>query len=372
LADLRERVARTRWPNTHGAAPWEDGTDQGYLRELCAYWTDGFDWRAIEERLNTLPQFRTTIDGVDVHYVYRRGVGPRPLPIVITHGWPSTFVEMERLGALLADPAAHGGDPRDAFDVVVPSVPGFGFSSPLRGRSITNDDVVRLWSQLMTRVLGYERFVAHGGDLGASITARLGALEAARVPAIHVTSVTGSSLVRYLGPDAPALTDAERRFVQESDAWWEAEGGYAHVHRTKPQTLAHALSDSPVGLAAWLVEKFRTWSDCDGDVERRFSKDDLLTTITIYWATETISSSFRLYTETRRAPWRFARGERIAAPAGVAIFPRDIARPPREWGARIFDVRRWTEMPRGGHFAAHEEPELLAAELREFFRPFRA
>jgi pimeloyl-ACP methyl ester carboxylesterase len=325
----------------------------------------------IERRLNRLPQFRVTIDDLDVHFIHIRGGAPRGLPIVVTHGWPSTFVELERLIWRLAYPRDYGADGADAFDVVVPSLPGFCFSPLPSDRSIQCDAVAHAWCKLMTDVLGYPRYVAHGGDLGATVTARLAAVDPARVAAIHLTSVTGSSIVRHLGDGAPPLTDAERAYLRDVDAWSETEGAYAAIQRTKPQSIALALNDSPIGLAAWIVEKYRSWSDCGGDIERRFSKDDSLTAITLYWATQTIGSSMRLYYEGRRRPWRLRPGERVETPTGVAIFPADISRPPREWGERAFNVQRWSSMPRGGHFAAHEEPDLLAAELREWFRPLR-
>jgi pimeloyl-ACP methyl ester carboxylesterase len=221
----------------------------------------------------------------------------------------------------------------------------------------------------MTEMLGYSRFGAHGGDWGASVTNYLGYAYPQQVIGIHTTSITRP--LPYLGPEAKALTEAEKAFLARREAWLQAEGGYSHIQGTKPQTLSYGLNDSPAGLAAWIVEKYRTWSDCNGDVETRFSKDELLTTITIYWVTQTINAATRLYYETQRQQWNLASGERIQVPTGVAVFPREISVPPREWGERSFNVQRWTEMPSGGHFAALEEPQRLVEDIRAFFRPLR-
>lgn len=363
LDDLRGRLRATRWPDEVPDSGWDYGTNLGYLKELVAYWGDVFDWREQERRLNELPQFRTDIDGSQIHFIHVRGNGPAPFPLVLTHGWPSSFFELTKLLPLLADPAAHGGDPGDAFDVVVPSMPGFGFSSRPTERFVSAR-VADLWAQLMKR-LGYERFGAHGGDIGGGVTARIGQFHPEVVAGIHVTNVYGS-----IGPDDPPPTAAERRHLEQQARWERDEGAYGELQATRPQTLAYGLNDSPAGLAAWIVEKYRAWSDSDGDVERAFSKDDLLTNITIYWATETIGSSFRPYWDSRNnpnsRPWI-----PITVPCGIAVFPRDLDHPPREFAERSYNVRRWTEMPRGGHFAALEEPQLLAEDIRAFFRELR-
>lgn len=371
LRDLRHRLQRTQWSDFVPGASWADGTDPVFLRRLVEHWIDGYDWRVEERRINALPQYRATVDGTEIHFVHIRGNGPSTIPLVLTHGWPGSFLEYRKLIPLLTDPARHGGDPRDAFDVVVPSLPGFGFSAHPSAPGMHPERVASLWMKLMTDVLGYERFAAHGSDIGANVTALMALLQPDRLLGIHVTSVTGSALVRWLGDGARPLSDAERRFTAEVEAWTEAEGGYSHLQRTKPLTLAHALADSPAGLAAWIVEKYRGWSDCDGDVERRFTLDELLATITLYWVTGTIGPSMRMYFEGRLHPRRLAKGERVEVPSAAALFPRDIARPPREWGERAYRIARWTEMPRGGHFPAHEEPGLLADDLAAFFREMR-
>ncbi len=369
IADLRKRLAATRWPDELPGVGWEYGSNMDYLKELVDYWCNDFDWRAQERQINSFNHFRATVGGLGIHFIHERGKGPNPIPLVITHGWPGTFYEMHKIIPLLTDPEAHGGDPEDSFDVVAPSLPGFGFSDHPTEREVEVAKTAALWVELMTQTLGYPEFAAHGGDIGAGVTSRLGHGHADSLIAIHLTSVTRP--VPYLGDGARDLTDAERTHMREREEWQQAEGGYAHIQGTKPQTLAYGLNDSPAGLAAWIVEKYRTWSDCGGDVERRFTKDELLTTITIYWATETISSSTRMYKENQRYTWTLAKDEQIEVPTGVAAFPAEISRPPREWAERSYNLQCWTQMPRGGHFAALEEPELLAEDIRAFFRPFR-
>ena len=367
LADLQRRLLRTRWPDEFENNDWRYGTSQPVLRALIAYWAAEFDWRAQEAALNRWPQFITEIDGQPIHFVHVRGNGARPLPIILTHGWPSTFTELLPLAERLASPQRFGADPRDTFDVVVPSLPGFGFSPLRSGPHISRWRVAELWRRLMTEVLGYPRFVAHGGDIGAGITSRLGFAHERWVTAIHLTAVRDP----YLGPGTRPLSMREQQLVAELKEWESREGAYAHIQGTRPQTLAYGLHDSPTGLAAWIVEKFRNWSDCDGDVERCFTKDQLLTTVMIYWATETMNSAMRYYFESSAQPWTITARDRVEVPTGVAIFPKDLSRPPREWAERFYNVRHWTEMPRGGHFAASEQPDLLAEDLRTFFRHFR-
>jgi len=368
LADLRARLERTRWPDEAEDAGWDYGTNLAYLRQLVAYWREGFDWRAVERRLNSFSHFRAEIGGRWIHFIREPGVGPHPMPLVVTHGWPSSVAEMLEVIRPLADPGRFGGDPDDAFDVVVPSLPGFGFSDrwTSRGAAPTAD----LWAALMSG-LGYERFGAQGGDVGAGATVGLGRFHADRMIGMHISS----DLPGPKPPPAPdELTAAEREYLARLDRWELIEGAYGHQQRTRPQTLGYGLNDSPAGLAGWIVEKFRAWSDCGGDVDRRFSNDDLLTAVSMYWFTQTINSSIRNYYErahdSTRRPLR--AGERVPTPLGVAMFPgeRDLI-VPREYAERNYDIRRWTDMPRGGHFAALEEPQLLIDDVRAFFREFR-
>ena len=368
LDDLNNRLSSTRWPDELPGTAWDYGSNLDYMKELAGYWQTDFDWRAQERIINSFHHFKADVDGLGIHFIHERGKGPDPMPLVITHGWPGSFFEMYKIIPLLTDPASHGGDPGDSFDVVAPSLPGFGFSDHAQEQGMEVQKTASLWVELMNG-LGYPRFAAHGGDIGAGVTSRLGHGHADSMIGIHLTSVTRPT--PYLGLEAQELSEAEKTLIREREEWQQSEGGYAHIQGTKPQTLAYGLNDSPTGLAAWIVEKYRTWSDCDGDVERRFTKDELLTTVTIYWATESISSSTRMYKENQRYDWTMERDERIEVPTGVAAFPAEISRPPREWAERSYNLQRWTHMPSGGHFAALEEPQLLAEEIREFFRPLR-
>ena len=368
LQDLSRRLRDARWPDALDVG-WDYGTEPAFLRRLTDYWQTGFDWRAQEARLNRMPQFTAEVGGTKIHFVHQRGQGPNTFPLILTHGWPGSFIEMERILPLLTDPGAHGADPADAFDVVVPSLPGYGFSARPTQPGCGPHHIAGLWAELMAG-LGYPRFGAQGGDWGASVSTWLVFRFPERVAGVHLNFIPGSFLPP-LGPGQPPLTPEETAFRATAAAWIDAEAGYGHIQGTKPQTLAAALADSPVGLASWIVEKFRAWSDCDGEVERAFSLDDLLTNISIYWFTNTIGSSMRLYREGRLRPVHFAAGERVLPPLGLAHFPQELPMPPRSWVERVFTVDRWTEMARGGHFAAMEAPELLAGEIRDFFRPLR-
>ena len=370
LDDLRRRLETVRWPDQIPNSGWDYGSNLDYLKELVEYWRSGFDWRAQEAKLNDFHHFKSQVDGLDVHFIHERGKGPNPLPLVITHGWPSTFFEMHKIIPLLADPGAHGSDPADAFDVVAPSLPGFGFSDQPTERGMDVQRVAGMWNKLMTENLGYRRFAVQGGDIGAGVTSRLGNDHAGSVIGIHLTSVNRPT--PYLGPGSRELTEAEQSHIAQRERWQRDEGAYNHLQSTKPQTLSYGLNDSPVGLAAWIVEKYRTWSDCGGEVERRFTKDELLTNITIYWVTQTIGSSVRMYYDNQRGTWEMGKDEQVPAPAAVAVFPGEISRPPKEWADRSYNVCRWTEMASGGHFAALEEPVLLAEDIRAFFRSYRS
>jgi pimeloyl-ACP methyl ester carboxylesterase len=370
LDDLSRRLAAARWPDEPRGAGWTLGTNLAYLRSLVDYWRDGFDWRSNERKLAALPQFTAEVHGVRIHFVHQRGRGPAPLPLILSHGWPSTFAEFAYLVPLLADPAAHGGDPDDAFDVVVPSLPGFGFSGDFERHDSPLPWLEDLWAALMTDVLGYARFGAQGGDFGARPTTRLGRFYADRVVGIHLNS--DEELPHPL--PAPAQRSAEEQaFLDRFDRWEAEEGGYAHIQGTKPQTLAYGLTDSPVGLAAWIVEKYFAWSHCAGDPDRSFRRDDLLTNITLYWVTSTIQSANRYYWRNRHPTVPPRPTPPITVPCGIAHFPAEAdINVPRAMVERVYrNVTRWSEMPRGGHFAALETPQLLAEDIRAFFRPLR-
>lgn len=362
LDDLRRRLRATRWPDQPEDAGWALGTDVAYLRALAAHWAERFDWRAQEARLNALPQSRVTIDGIALHYVHARSAAPGAIPVLLLHGWPSSFVQMLDLLPLLVDPERHGGERVDGFDVVVASLPGYGFSGIPRRRGMGAAPMGRLLHRLMTEVLGYGRYAIRGSDFGESVMTQIAAAHPEAVIGTHAAGPTP-----VLGEVPDDLTAEERRYVEAVRRWREQERGYAAVQATRPQTLAYGLNDSPVGLAAWLVEKFRAWSDCDGVLERRFTFDELLTNITIYWVTNTISSSMRLYGEARLDPPALAP----EVPAAFLVSSKDMVPAPRSWAQRTARVDRWTEVDRGGHFMEWEEPELVADDMRAFFRTLR-
>lgn len=369
LVDLKHRLEHARYPDQIEGSDWDYGTELGFLQELCAYWRDEFDWRNREAELNRFDHFRTAIDGLNVHFIHQQSREPNALPLIITHGWPGSIVEFEKILGPLTNPAAHGGDPADAFHVVCPSMPGYGFSDAPKEAGFDIRRVAETNVALMAR-LGYSKYGAQGGDWGSLATAWMGALDPEHVCGIHM------NMVLYRRPQGgnptEGLTSEELERLAHARRFVAEETGYQAIQGTKPQTLGYGLHDSPAGLAAWIVEKFKTWSDCDGDVERRFTKDELLTNIMIYWGTGTITSSMRLYYETMKSKLFFGPpDEKISAPAAFALFPRELTRLPRKWAEGSFNVTRWTEMPRGGHFAAMEEPELLVEDIRAFYRDLR-
>lgn len=350
LDDLRDRLRRTRWPELAGSPGWELGVDVDYLRELCEYWAGRYEWRATEERLNGL----TNLEWDGIHFWHHRAEEPTGLPVLLIHGWPGAPIEFEALmPRLLA--AGH--------DVIVPSLPGFAFSEAPDPPSNAKGVADRL--RPLMDALGHDRYAVQGGDWGSAIGARMAFDAPERVAALHINAVSVLPLPGNL--EEPPMSEAEIDYANTGRRWRTREGFHLFVQGGAPDALAVGLSDSPAGLAAWLVEKYRRWSDCGGDVETRFSKDQLCDFLTIYWATGTIGSSMRLYAAEARDRWRLGRDERITVPAAAADFPEEIVRPPREWAERILgDLRRWTKMPRGGHFAAHEEPELLANDVIAF------
>jgi len=372
LTDLGRRLERTRWLDAEDSN-WSAGTNLPYLKNLVAYWRETYNWEKQQAALNQLPHYKTEIDDIGIHFIHERGKGPNPFPLILTHGYPDSFLRFIKVIPMLTDPASFGGRAEDAFDVVVPDLPGYGFSDkPTKHGMIFQ--VHDLWARLMTEDLGYVRFGAHGGDWGSTVTEQLARSHADAVVAIHLTDVPFGHL--FQKPDDPS--SAEKKFFKHNEEWMQKEGAYALVQSTKPQSLAVGLNDSPAGLAAWMIEKFHRWSDCDGNIESRFTKDELLTHIMVYWATQTIETSFLPYFDYANAGTLTWIKEGIKGwtgsskvPAAFALFPRDISHPPREWADRFFNVRRWTEMPRGGHFAAMEEPELLAEDIRAWFRDFR-
>jgi pimeloyl-ACP methyl ester carboxylesterase len=365
LQDLRERLIRTRYPPPGPAEAWVHGTDLAYLSDLVGYWSGAFDWREQEAWLNSFQHRRVEIDGLQVHVVHEPAVHGGGLPLILTHGWPSCFVEYLPLVPLLTDPASHGID-GPAFDVVIPSLPGYGFSErPQRG-GVTTRVTAALWHRLMAG-LGYQRYGAHGSDFGSAVTTFMALDQPEPMLGIHLSNL---DVPPYLGPGARPLTDAEQAYISAHQRWADDDRGYGVIQSTRPQTLSYGLTDSPAGLAAWIIEKWRGWSDCAGDIESRFSRDFLLTIVTLYWITGTISTSVLDYVDNREIAAVLTAGDRVGVPTAVAVFGHqfiDDGSPPREWAGRMYDVRQFTVMPRGGHFAAAEEPELMARDIASFF-----
>jgi microsomal epoxide hydrolase len=362
LADLAARLARVRWPDEAPEPPWSYGTSVGFMRELVDYWARSYDWRRTEAALNAWPQFVTRIGGIDVHFLHVAGRGPNPRPLLLSHGWPGSVLEFLKLIPLLTDPAAHGGDAADAFTVVVPSLPGYTLSFRENQPRRALPEIGAMFHELMTR-LGYARYGAQGGDWGSFITAWLGAHRAQNLIGIHLNLLPlRRDAAMFANP-----SDEERRYLRELEAFLKEETGYQAIQGTRPQTLAFGLADSPVGLAAWIVEKYRAWTDCGGDPRNALSMDEMLGNISLYWFTNCIGASFWPYYARLHGPWPV--DGTIAVPTGYCEFPREILRPPRSAAERVFDIRRWSVMPRGGHVAALEQPAALAHEIREFFRP---
>jgi pimeloyl-ACP methyl ester carboxylesterase len=370
LGDLRERLGRTRWPEAETVDDWSQGVPLSYLRELCRHWAEDYDWRATERRLNLLPQFRTEVDGLGIHFLHVRSPHPDALPVVLTHGWPGSVVEFLKVIGPLTDPTAHGGDAADAFHLVIPSLPGYGFSDRPTRPGWGVERIARAWARLMAR-LGYRRYGAQGGDWGTSISTAIAQQDPEHVAGIHLTPP--------LAPPDPAtldnLTDRERAALASLEHAAEWESGYSQEHATRPQTIGYALVDSPAALCAWIVEKLWAWTDHDGQLETVLTRDELLDNVMLYWLPGTGASSARLYWESIRQVNRWISGpvtDTVAVPTGCSIFPRELQRPSRRWAARRFlDIRWWNELDKGGHFAAFEQPELFVNEVRSFFRLVR-
>jgi pimeloyl-ACP methyl ester carboxylesterase len=364
LSDLRARIRNTRWPEQTPGAAWEQGTDLEYLRQMLEYWADEFDWRAQERALNAFDQFRAELDGVRIHFVHVRATHGQGIPLILTHGWPSTFVELLPLVPLLTDPQAHGIE-GPAFDVVIPSLPGYGFSERPAQQGINYRYTAGLWHKLM-RGLGYERYGAQGGDFGAGVATLMALDNPELMIGVHLSNLEISP---DMGPGARPLSEAERTYLACNEAWRQAEGGYKAIQSTKPQTLGYGLNDSPAGLAAWILEKWRSWADSRGDLDGRFSREFLLTNLTIYWVTQTITSSMRDYFDNRWLGVTLGPQDFVHVPTAIAVFTQfvDEGTPPREWAERLYNVRQWTPMPSGGHFAPAEEPERLARDIVAFF-----
>ena len=370
IDDLKSRIAATRWTDEIENSKWEYGTNKSYLKELSDYWQNIFDWKKQEEYMNSFPNFKAIIDGVDIHFIHVKGEGENAIPLLLTHGYPDSFARFFKIIPLLTKADENGF----SFDVIIPSTPGYGFSDIPTEKGMNTKRIAGLLSKLMTEELNYEKFVAHGGDTGSDITEKIALYHGQSLIGIHITDVPWEHGFAPLKDPSKA----EKKFKEDSTKWSMTEGAYSMLQSTKPQTLAYGLNDSPVGLAAWIIEKFKTWSDCDGNIENCFTKDELLTNVTIYWLTQTINSAFRLYKEGIEALMNAMynpliklnpfdkTGEKTEVPTAFALFPKDISSPPKDFAERFFNVQQWTEMPKGGHFAAMEQPELLAEDIRKF------
>ena len=363
LDDLRRRLRGTRWPEPEAVSDWSQGIPLDYVQTVCQYWAEDYDWRAREAALNRFAQFRTTIDGLGIHFIHVRSPHANALPLVLTHGWPGSIVEFAKVIEPLTDPVAHGGDAADAFHVVCPALPGYGFSDKPTATGWGVEHIADAWAQLMAR-LGYERYGAQGGDWGSAVTTAIGARHADRCAGIHVNMATARPDIKSFGEPLPEELEAVAA-LEHYNRW---DSGYSKQQSTRPQTVGYGLTDSPSGQAAWILEKFWAWTDCDGHPENALTRDELLDNVMLYWVTASAASSARLYWESFGS---FSAGT-VSIPTGVAIFPKEIIKASRRWcETRYTDIRHWTIQPRGGHFAAFEQPELFVDDVRAFFRLVR-
>ena len=368
IKELRSRLALTRFPDQAPEGPWAYGTDVGFMQNLINYWREAFDWRGEEARLNALPQYKVNLDGINLHYLHVPGNGPAPMPLLLSHGWPGSVFEFLQIIPRLTDPSRFGGDPADAVTVIAPSLPGYGLSFRPGQARFGVEEIARTFSALMTDVLGFERFAAQGGDWGSFITSRIAFDVPDRVIGIHLNMMP----IRRDPAMVADATPEEQKYLGELRTFLKEETGYQWIQGTRPQTLAFGLADSPAGLAAWFIEKFRIWSDCGGDLESVFKLDELLANISLYWFTGCIGASFFPYYARMHRPWPIPDGGPITPPTAYAAFPKEIIRPPRSLAERVYsDIRQWTVMERGGHFAAMEQPEALAEDILRFLRALR-
>ncbi|MBK1896159.1 epoxide hydrolase family protein [Chryseobacterium paridis] len=358
LEDLKLRLNLTRWPDQITGSDWNYGTDLTYLKELTTYWQTTFDWRKVEAEINSYPNFMADIDGHQIHFMHIKGKGKRSIPLIITHGWPGSFLEMMKLIPLLTE------DPDFSFNLVIPSVPGFGFSGKITDPGCNSEFVADIWHKLMLE-LGYPRYGAQGGDIGSGISTWLSLKYSSHMMGLHLNYISGS-YKPYLADDEK-LSDEVLAFQKTGSEWSAREGAYAHMHATKPLTAAYGLNDSPVGLCAWIVEKFKGWSDNGGYIENTFTKDELLANVTLYWITQTIHSSMRIYNENSKKPLVFKENDYVKVPVAFAQFPKELPTPPQSYVEKGFNIQSWTRMPAGGHFAAVEQPELLSKDIINFF-----
>lgn len=362
LDDLNLRIKNTRWPDEIENSKWEYGTNLSYLKELSNYWLNDFSWRKVEDEVNSYPNFVADIDGNQIHFLHIKGKGKKSIPLIITHGWPGSFLEMMKLIPLLTN------DEKFSFDLVIPSVIGFGFSSKCTKPGCDNAYVADLWHKLML-ALGYEKYGAQGGDIGSGISTRLGMKYPDHLIGLHLNYVS-DSFKPYIEKEEKTSEEVIK-YRQALMQWAEKEAGYAAIQSTKPMTLSYGLNNSPIGLCAWIAEKFNSWSDNNGNLENSFTKDEILANITLYWITQSIHSSTRIYNENSQNPMEFGLNDFVKPPVAYANFPKELSRPPRDYMSKGYNIARWTDMPRGGHFAAMETPELLAKDIIEFYETLK-
>lgn len=359
IEELKSRLLQTRWPDEIEDSGWEYGTNLSYLKELCNYWGNDFSWPAQERLLNQFEHFKTENEDINLHFIYEKGKGIRNLPLLLIHGWPDSFYRFIKLIPLLTEPDEHGV----AFDVIIPSIPGFGFSDLPKEGGMTPEKVAGLFNKLMKETLGYKTWFIHGGDWGASIATQMAMLENKCTQALHLTNIPPDL---FFTANFAEFGEEEKAYLQTAGKWQKTEGAYVAVQSTKPQTIAYGLNDSPAGLAGWIIEKFKNWSDNEGNIEDSFTKDELLINLSIYWFTKTAGSAARIYYETVHQP-AIVKGVKIDTPTFFAIFPKDCIQIPEVFGRRLFNIKRWKNMPKGGHFPALETPELLAEDIRDVF-----
>ncbi len=366
LEDLSFRLKNTKWANHIQPSDWSMGTDEAYLHTLVDYWINDYNWRTQERELNQLSQYMCNIDGVNIHFFHIKGKGSNPQPIILTHGWPDSFIRYQKIIPLLTDPASYGGNPDVSFDVIIPSLPGIGFSTIPEPRGFNNAQVADLWVKLMVEKLGYRKFGAAGGDMGSGVTRYMALNYPEHLTGIHLTDV---GIIRgIMTANDNDLSAEEKQYKRDAGQWITQEGGYMSIQSTKPQTIAYGLSDSPVGLAAWIIEKFYSWSDCSRGFENTYTMDELLNNIMIYWLNNSIASSARMYYENTHSLPPMGK---IDVPTGMALFAKDVLLPPKAWVEKNLNVVHWTEIPKGGHFTAMEEPELFADDICKYYRNIR-
>ena len=373
LDDVNTRVKNSRITKDFGNQKWQYGTEESYLKDLIHYWINDYDWRAQEKKINAFSHYKIEIDKIPIHFIYEKGSGENPKPLILSHGWPWTFWDYQKIIGPLAHPERYGGNIDDSFDVIVPSLPGYGFSTPLKETGINYWKTSDLWVRLMKDILGYEKFFAHGGDWGAAVTLQLGHKYSKVVPAVHTHMAIPIDVFTNPQPGADDYGEDEKKWYEKNINFATEGNGYFQIQATKPQTLSYGLNDSPVGLLAWLIEKRRSWSDCEGNIENCFSKDDLINTTMIYWLSESFGTSARYYYEAVHNPWQPShdRHPMVESATGFTIFEGDVIFRPKEWMKKEHNIQYWNVAKTGGHFATMEKPEFLTKEIRKFFSSYR-